>query len=197
VSRRDLITTSAALALAVSAPALANSSSGDAGPRFARAYVGTVTGALRTNGRIDTWRVRGLTFMLQSARFARGRWGGTYLVTGGRVSFATRAGATCQATSGSFSLGRLSWEAAAISFLQNLRSPGYAYQARVSKEHPVSGKPCAGVVGEQDAVSPAGGLWLMTDIGERLVPGKRLSGRFTDSSDRGTRTWTWNLAPAR
>lgn len=117
---------------------------------------------------IDTWTARGLTFRLQSARFARGRWGGTYLVTGGRVSF-----------------------------LQNLRSPGYAYQARVSKENPVAGKQCAGAAGTQVPVSPVGGLWLMTDIGERLVPGKRPSGRFADSSDRGTRTWTWNLAPAR
>jgi hypothetical protein len=139
--------------------------------------------------------VRNLTFKLQHARLARGRWGGTYLVTGGRVTFTTTAKGACSSTtSGSFSLGRLSWDAAAISFLQNLREPGYAYQARVAKQHPVAAKGCADAPGTAEPVSPAGGLWLLTDIGRHLVPGKRLSGRHTDSSDRGTRTWRWNLA---
>jgi hypothetical protein len=44
-------------------------------------------------------------------------------------------------------------------------------------------------------LTPAGGLWLMTDISERLQPGRRLGGSHTDRSDRGVRTWTWNLAP--
>jgi hypothetical protein len=188
--RGILITIVAALVLAASA-------SGEARPPFARAYVGTATGTLRVPGRVDTWAVRGLTFRLQNARFARGRWGGTYLVTGGRVTFTTTAAGDCTGTeSGSFSLGRLSWDAASISFLQNLRSPGYAYPARVAKEHPVTvGRRCAGAA-RQDLVSPAGGLWLLSDIGERLVPGKRLAGRRTESDPgRGTRTWTWNLAP--
>jgi hypothetical protein len=194
MSAGRLIAMLAVLVPALALPGLA-ASSGAGRPPFARAYVGTATGVLRADGRVDTWTVRGLTFRLQSARFARGRWGGTYLVTGGRVAFRTTAGATCPSTaSGSFSLGRLSWDAAAVSFLQNLREPGYAYQARVSKEHPVTVK-CGGSTVQQ-LVSPAGGLWLMTDIGERLVPGKRLAGRHTDSSDRGSRTWTWNLAPA-
>jgi len=193
VSKGRLITMSVALALMLSVPSLvAASVSGR--PPFARAYVGTVTGSLRTGGRVDTWTVRDLTFKLQHARLARGRWGGTYLVTGGRVPFATTAKGACSSTtSGSFSLGRPSWDAAAISFLQNLREPGYAYQARVAKQHPVAAKGCADALGAEP-VSPAGGLWLLTDIGRRLVPGKRLSGRYTDSSERGTRTWTWNLA---
>src|SRR4029077_10277089 len=85
-------------------------------PPFARSYAGTWTGTLAANGRVDTWRVEGLTFTLQSARFARGRWGGTYLVTGGRVAFSS-SGGSCTAK-GSFSLGHLSWDAASISFLQ-------------------------------------------------------------------------------
>lgn len=181
----------------VAALVLAASASGQARPPFARAYVGTATGTLRIPGRIDTWAVRGLTFRLQNARFARGRWGGTYLVTGGRVTFTTTAAGDCTGTkSGSFSLGHLSWDAASISFLQNLRSPGYAYQARVAKEHPVAvSQRCAGAA-RQDLVSPAGGLWLLSDIGDRLVPGKRLAGRRTESDPgRGTRTWRWNLAP--
>src|SRR5262249_26831469 len=165
-------------------------------PPFAPAYVGTVTGSLRTSERVDTWTVRDLTFRLQNARLARGRWGGTYLVTGGRVAFRTTARGACPTTtSGSFSLGRLPWDAAAIWFLKTLREPAYAYQARVAKEHPVAAKGCADVPGTGGPVSPAGGLWLTTDIGRRLVPGRRLAGHFTDSSDRGTRTWTWNLAP--
>ena len=145
---------------------------------------------LRTAGRTDTWTVRGLTFTLQSARFARGRWGGTYLVTAGRVTFKTSTTGTCTATSsGSFSLGRLKWDAASISFLQNLREPGYAYGARVLKEHPVRAAQCA------EAISPAGGLWLLTDVDGRLVPGKRLAGHRTERSARGTRMWAWNLVP--
>jgi hypothetical protein len=190
VNKGSLITTSVALALMLSVPSLvAASVSGR--PPFARAYVGTVTGSLRTGGRVDSWTVQDLTFKLQHARLARGRWGGTYLVTGGRVTFTTTAKGACSSTtSGSFSLGRLSWDAAAISFLQNLREPGYAYEARVAKEHPV---PAEGTCAED--VSPAGGLWLLTDIGQRLVPGKRLAGHRAESSERGTRTWAWNLAP--
>ena len=154
-------------------------------PPFAGAYVGTVTGTLRMGDRIDTWKGDGLTFKLQSARFARGRWGGTYLVTGGRVAFTSTANGTCPATKGTLSLGRLSWDTASISFLQNLRPSGYAYQARVSKE-PGGGAPeCAA----------GGGLWLLTDIDEHLVPGKLLSGRLTKSSHGATRTWSWNLVP--
>ena len=194
MNKGRLITTSAALALMLSVPSLVDASVSSR-PPFARAYVGAVTGSLRTSGRVDTWTVRDLTFRLQHARFARGRWGGTYLVTGGRVTFTTTAKGACSSTtSGSFLLGRLSWDAAAISFLQNLREPGYAYQARVAKQHPVAAKGCADAPGTAGPVSPAGGLWLLTDIGRRLVPGRRLSGRYTDSSDRGTRTWTWNLA---
>jgi len=185
-----------ALLSALVALVLVGSAAGGDRPPFAGAYVGTVTGTLRMGDRIDTWKVDGLTFTLQSARFARGRWGGTYLVTGGRVAFTSTANGTCPATKGSLSLGRLSWDAASISFLQNLRSPGYAYQARVAEEHPVTvGLRCAGAA-RQDLVSPAGGLWLLSDIGERLVPGKRLAGRRTESDPgRGTRTWLWNLAP--
>ena len=87
------------------------------------------------------------------------------------------------------SLGRLNWDAASISFLQNLREPGYAYGARVLKEHPVRAAQCA------EAISPAGGLWLLTDIGGRLVPGKGLAGHRNERSARGTRTWAWNLVP--
>ena len=183
--RRGVIITGLACLL------LAASASGADRPPFAHAYVGTASGTLRTNGRVDTWTVRGLTFRLQHARYARGRWGGTYLVSGGTVSFTTKTTGMCAGTkSGSFSLGRLSWDAASISFLQNLREPGYAYEARVAKEHPV---PAEGTCAED--VSPAGGLWLLTDIGQRLVPGKRLAGHRAESSERGTRTWAWNLAP--
>ncbi len=126
-------------------------------PPFARAYVGTVTGSLRTGGRVDSWTVRYLTFKLQHARLARGRWGGTYLVTGGRVTFTTTAKGACSSTtSGSFSLGRLSWDAAAISFLQNLGEPGYAYQARVAKQHPVAAKGCADAPGTAGTRQPGG-----------------------------------------
>jgi hypothetical protein len=173
----------------LAALAAGTAASGADRPTVARAYVGSASGTLRTDARVDTWKVTGLTFRLQSARFARGRWGGTYLVSGGRVSFTTMLSGSCTgAQSGSFSLGRLSWDAGAVSFLQNLRSAGYAYEARVSKEKPVTVAGCA-------EVSPAGGLWLLSDIGERLVPGKRLSGSRTERSDRGTRTWSWNLAP--
>jgi hypothetical protein len=190
--RGILITCVAVLVLAASA-------SGETRPPFARAYVGTATGTLRVaGGRVDTWTVRGLTFRLQNARFARGRWGGTYLITGGRVTFTTTATGDCNAKkSGSFSLGHLSWDAASLSFLQNLREPGYAYEARVSKEHPVTvTQTCADGASRQDLVSPAGGLWLLSGIGARLVPGKRVAGRHTESDPgRGTRTWTWQLSP--
>jgi hypothetical protein len=193
-----LITKFAVLVVtAAVAAALAGSAAGQQRPPFARSYVGTVTGTLRTSGRIDTWTVQRLTFKLQNARYARGRWGGTYLVTFGRVSFTTTANGECTSKkSGSFSLGRLPWDAASISFLQNLSSPGYGYQARVSKQHPVNvTKQCTDGYVMRDLVSPAGGLWLGTDINERLVPGRRLAGRYTIREDRGTRTWTWNLAP--
>lgn len=201
MGRGTLITAFAVLVLTASATAsaLASSSGGaDRRPPFARAYVGTVTGTLRTYGQIDTWMVRNLTFRLQKARFARGRWGGTYLVKGGRVSFTTKASGGCTGTkSGSFSLGALSWDAASISFLQNLGPPGgYGYQARVSKQHPVNvAKVCSGAPPNPELVSPAGGQWLNTNIGQRLVPGKRLVGRYVIREDEGTRTWTWSLAP--
>jgi hypothetical protein len=185
------------LVTAVAALLLTTCASGGARPLFARAFVGTVTGTLKMPGRTDTWTVKGLTFRLWNARFTRGRWGGTYLVSGGRVTFKTTATGGCTGSrAGSFSLGRLSWDAAAISFLQNLRTPTYAYEARVSKEHPLTvTKLCAGA-SSQELVSPAGGLWLRTDIGQRLVPGRRLAGRQTESDPGpGTRTWTWNLAP--
>ena len=54
---------------------LVASATGAERPPFARAYVGTVMGTLRMNGRVDSWKVEGLTFRLQSPRFARGRWG--------------------------------------------------------------------------------------------------------------------------
>src|SRR5262245_7506754 len=193
-------TTIAVLAVvATSEPALAGSSAAE-GPRFARSYVGTATGTLRVPGRTETWTVRGLTFRLQSARLARGRWGGTYLVTGGTVSFTSTATGGCSSmTSGSFPLGRLTWEAASISFLQNLGEPGYAYQARVSKQHPVTVTvECTddyGTSATRQPVSPAGGNWLHTDIGERFEPGRRLSGSYTVRDERGTTTWSWNLAP--
>jgi hypothetical protein len=98
-------------------------------------------------------------------------------------------------------LGRLPWDAAAISFLQNRRDPGYTYQARVSKEHPVKvTQECAdpgGAYTRTELVSPAGGLWLHTDIGERLVPGRRLSESHTEQGYNGSRSATWNLAPRR
>ena len=57
---------------------------------------------------------------------------------------------------------------------QNLREPGYGYQARATKEHPVKVTQECTDRGEtftrQEVVSPAGGLWLHTDIGERLLP---------------------------
>jgi hypothetical protein len=157
---------------------------------------------MRMPGRIDTWTVQGLRFKLQNARFVRGAWGGTYLVTGGRVAFTSKATGECKSTTtASFSLGRLSWNAAAISFLQNRRDPGYGYQARVAKEHPVKVTQECTDGGEtytqQELVSPAGGLWLHTDIGERLVPGKRLRGSHTEQGYNGSRSSTWNLAPRR
>jgi hypothetical protein len=198
--RRTLITTLAVLVVtaAAAATAIAGSSGGGQRPPFARSYVGTVTGTLRTSGQIDTWTVQRLTFKLQNARYARGRWGGTYLVTSGQVSFTTKANGECKSTnSGSFALGRLSWDAASISFLQNLGPPGgYGYQARVSKQHPVNvTKQCADGYTMRELVSPAGGFWLGTNIGERMVPGKHLAGRYVIREDRGTRTWTWNLVP--
>ncbi|HSS72949.1 MAG TPA: hypothetical protein VLK53_05215 [Gaiellaceae bacterium] len=165
---------------------LAASASAADRPPFARSYAGTATGTLRANGRVDTWTVEGLTFTLQNARLARGRWGGTYLVTGGRVTFSS-SGGSCTAK-GSFSLGHLSWDAASISFLQNLRSTGYAYRPGW-REHPVASSP------DCTDISPGGGLWLLTDIDEHLIPGKRLSGHRTESSHGATRTWTWNLVP--
>jgi hypothetical protein len=198
--RRTLITTLAVLVVtaAAAATAIAGSSGGEQRPPFARSYVGTVAGTLRTSGQVDTWTVQRLTFKLQKARYARGRWGGTYLVTSGHVSFTTKATGECKSTkSGSFALGRLSWDAASISFLQNLGPPGgYGYQARVSKQHPVNvTKQCADGFTMRELVSPAGGFWLGTNIGERMVPGKRLAGRYVIREDGGTRTWTWNLVP--
>ena len=200
MTRGTLITASAALVLTASAAATALAGSSGAGqrPPFAKAYIGTVTGTLRTNGQVDAWTVKGLTFRLQNARYARGRWGGTYLVKGGRVSFTTKATGECKATNtGGFALGALSWDAASISFLQNLGPPGgYGYQARVSKQHPVNvAKTCTDGYVMRDLVSPAGGQWLNTDIGQRLVPGKRLAGRYVIREADGTRTWTWNLLP--
>ena len=195
--------TISALVATATASGIALGSTGSTRPAFAPAYMGTVKGTLRVPGRTDTWTVQGLRFKLQNARFARGRWGGTYLVTGGRVTFTSKATGECMSTTtASFSLGRLPWDAGSISFLQNLREPGYAYLARVTKEHPVKVTQECTEAGEtyerQELVSPAGGLWLLTDIGERLVPGKRLSGRHTEqSSYNGSRSWTWNLAPRR
>jgi hypothetical protein len=198
--RRTLITTLAVLVVTAvaAATAIAGSSGGEQRPPFARSYVGTVAGTLRTSGQVDTWTVQRLTFKLQNARYARGRWGGTYLVTSGHVSFTTKANGECKSTkSGSFALGHLSWGAASISFLQNLGPPGgYGYQARVSKQHPVNvTKQCADGYTMRELVSPAGGFWLGTNIGERMVPGKRLAGRYVIREDGGTRTWTWNLVP--
>ena len=194
--------TVAALVAAATASGIALASTGNERPPFAPAYVGTVKGTLRMPGRVDTWTVQALRFKLQNARFVRGAWGGTYLVTGGRVTFTSKATGECKsAATASFSLGRLPWNAAAISFLQNRRDPGYGYQARVAKERPVKvTQVCAdpgGSYKQQDTVSPAGGSWLLTDISERLVPGKRLSGRHTEQSYNGTSSWTWNLAPRR
>ena len=196
-----LLTTGLA-AIAAALPAATAHAGSAARPAFAQAYVGTVTGTLRTADHTDVWRVSGLTFRLQNARFARGRWGGTYLVSGGRVTFTSAAKGECRyAASGQLSLGRLPWLAASISFLQNLRGSGYSFQGRVSKPHEVRiVRECGNgtdAYTTNDAVTPAGGLWLMTDLAERLVPGRRLSGRFTDRSDRGVRTWTWSLAPRR
>ena len=152
--------------------------------------MGTVKGSLKVPGRTDTWTVQALRFKLQNARFVRGAWGGTYLVTGGRVTFTSKATGECTSnTTASFSLGRLPWEAAAISFLQNRREPGYAYQARVAKEQGTQGQPRSapsrgGTFPRPDVVRPAGGLWLLTDIGERFVPGKRLRGSYKVQSAR-------------
>jgi hypothetical protein len=169
-------------------------------PRFARTYVGTVTGTSKSDGRTESWTVSGMTFKLQHARLARGRWGGTYLVSGGRVTFTTKATGECRFTkTGSFSLGHLPWIAASISFLQNLRGSGYSYEARASKPREIA---VAGQCGDgtnarsmQDVISPAGGLWLRTDINERFEPGRRLKGSYTEKDDRDVTTWTWNLAP--
>ena len=99
-------------------------------PTFAPTYVGTVTGTLRVADRTDTWAVSGLTFRLLNARFARGRWGGTYLARAGRVTFTSKGTGECRYTkTGSLSLGRLPWTAASISFLQNMRGTGYSFQA--------------------------------------------------------------------
>ena len=200
---RRITFTFAALAAAATASGLALASTQAPRPPFATAYVGTVKGTLRMPGRVDTWTVHALRFNLQNARFVRGAWGGTYLVTGGRVMFTSKATGECKSTAtASFSLGRLPWNAAAISFLQNRRDPGYGYQARVAKEHPVKvTQVCAdpgGSYKQQDTVSPAGGSWLLTDISERLVPGKRLRGSYKVQSDYGgASSWTWNLAPRR
>jgi len=196
---RTLLTGGVA-ALAVGLPAGTAHAASATRPPFAQAYVGTVTGTLRTADHTDVWRVSGLTFRLQNARFARGRWGGTYLVTGGRVTFTSAAKGECRySTAGALSLGRLPWLAASISFLQNLRGSGYSFQGRVLKprELPVVRECGDGTdaYAMNDTVDPAGGLWLMTDISERLQPGRRLRGSHTVRSDRGVRTWTWNLAP--
>ena len=130
--------TISALVATAAASGIAFGSTGAARPAFAPAYVGTAQGTLRMPGQIDTWTVQGLTFKLQNARFARGRWGGTYLVTGGRVTFTSKATGECKSsTTASFSLGRMTWDTGSILFLQNLREPGYGYQARATKEHPV------------------------------------------------------------
>jgi hypothetical protein len=191
-----------ALVATATASGIALGSTGGDRPPFAPAYVGTVKGTLRMPGRVDTWTVQALRFKLQNARFVRGAWGGTYLVTGGGVTFTSMATGECKSTTtASFSLGRLPWDAAAISFLQNRRDPGYGYQARVAKEHPIRvTQECAdpgGSYKQQELVSPAGGLWLLTDISERLVPGRRLRGSHTERSEYGTRSSTWNLAPRR
>jgi hypothetical protein len=198
------LTISALVATAAAASGIALGSPGAARPAFAPAYVGTAQGTLRMPGRTDTWTVQGLTFKLQNARLARGRWGGTYLVTGGRVTFTSKATGECKSsTTASFSLGRMTWDKGSILFLQNLREPGYDYLARVTKEHPVKVTQQCNDRGEtytnQEVVSTAGGLWLLTDIGERIFPGRRLSGSHREQSydGTGTRTWTWNLAPRR
>jgi hypothetical protein len=197
-----MATISALVVATATASGIALGSTGSARPAFAPAYVGTATGTLRMSGRIDTWTVQGLTFKLQNARFARGRWGGTYLVTGGRVTFTSKATGECKSnTTGSFSLGRMTWDRGSILFLQNHREPGYGYQASATKEHPVKVTQECNDRGEtfarQEVVSPAGGLWLHTDIGERLFPGKRLRGSHMERSEYGARSWTWNLAPRR
>ena len=198
--RRSTLIVTLVASAAVSGIAFA--SDGVTRPPFAPAYVGTATGTMRMPGRVDTWTVQALRFKLQNARFVRGAWGGTYLVAGGRVTFTSKATGECKSTTtASFSLGRLPWDAAAISFLQNRRDPGYAYQARVAKEHPVNvTQECAdpgGSYTRKELVSPAGGLWLHTDIGERFVPGKPLRGSHREQGYGGSRSSTWNLAPRR
>ena len=194
--------TSALLASVIAAGLIAAAAHSDpsARPIFARSYVGTVTGALRTGDRTDTWTVKGLTFKLLNARLARGRWGGTYLATAGRVTFMTKdTGEGRYATTGSLALRHLSWDSAAISFLQNMRETGYTYQGRATKSREITvARKCGDgddAYTTHEIVSPAGGLWLETDISERFQPGRRVRGSYTDRSDRGVRTWTWNLKP--
>jgi hypothetical protein len=97
------------------------------------------------------------------------------------------------------SLGRLPWTAASISFLQSLHDTGYSYQARATKPREITvTRQCGSgddAYTSRELVSPAGGLWLVTDINERFQPGRRVSGSYTDRSDRGVRTWTCNLSP--
>lgn len=203
--RRRLLAVPLAIAPVVAAGLLAAAAQGtsSADPPFAKRYVGTVTGTFKLRGRTDTWNVSGLTFTLQNARYVRGAWGGTYRVVGGRVAYTSKetAGGCSYATSGSFPLGRLSWMAAAISFLQDRRSSGYSYLGRVSKGRVLTVVEKCGAGSnaytEKDEVSPAGGQWWLTDIDERLVPGKALRGSYTDRSEYGATTWKWNLAPRR
>ena len=168
-------------------------------PAFAQRYVGTVTGTFRGAGRIDTWTVSGIDFRLSNARFARGRWGGNYLVRAGRVSFVSRGTTECRfVAKGALDLGRLSWESASIDFLQD-RSGSFTYVGSVSKLHGAHAQAtCSGPDGSYSQpveLAPAGGAWLHTDIAERFVPGHRLSGSYTTSRHGGVATWRWNLIP--
>src|SRR5262245_32797496 len=108
--------------LAVGAVAAANPGTASARPAFAPRYVGTVTGTFHAGDHTDTWTVSGITYRLFNARFARGRWGGNYKLTGGRVMFTSSGSGDCRyVEKGSFALGSLPWGEASIDFLQNLR----------------------------------------------------------------------------
>src|SRR5688572_17021389 len=93
-----LIASISALAATVAAAGVALGSTGSERPPFAPAYVGTVKGTLRMPGRVDTWTVQALKFKLQNARFVRGASGGTYLVTGGRVTYTSKSTGECKST---------------------------------------------------------------------------------------------------
>jgi hypothetical protein len=186
--------------LAVSALAAANPGTASARPAFAHRYVGTVTGTNRAGDHTDTWTVSGITYTLFNARFARGRWGGNYKLTGGRVTFTSSGTGDCRyVEKGSFALGSLPWGEASIDFLQNLRSSGYAYVGKATKAHQVTvNKKCkdgGGTYSQRDVVNPAGGAWFATDINERLLPGRRIHGSYTNRSYGSATTWRWNLAP--